>query len=521
MVSLAAPAFYSLVTQLSSASSTRAPPQCGRRGAEARPRAAETAQAAESPRFRWDELGTDLSEPQEQAMRGLSPKLPNRCKALMPRIVSLSPDDENLGVVLAFWVKAMKPKRADWLLVLKELKAMESPILAVVSGHFFFRHFATNGNFKLFYAVVLSGTCGMLYEVLEYALMEDSFEANVRDYTKLIQIYGKQNLLREAEEAFHAMKARGLPCDQVMLTALVDMYSKAGDLTRAKETFEEIVLLGLPLDKRAYGSMIMAYIRADMLDQAEDLIKQTEDLQIFSGKEVYKALLRAYSYKGDSEGAQRVFNAVQFAGTVPDTKLCALLVNAYCLSSRIDEAICVTRNMRIAGLEPCDRCVALILGAYEKVNRLEGALEFLAELEENGAAIGQEPSQLLAGWFGRLGVVHEVEQVLKEGMKSSESKQGASVLKEGTKSMARKHGVSVLKEGSKSRTSKHSNSVQREWTKGRKSKHSNSVQKEWTKGRKSNHIMSKPLQPSISVQKEGTTSRKSKHSSSPLPLQLK
>jgi hypothetical protein len=144
MVSLAAPAFYARVTKISSACTARAPSQCacapGRRGAEARPRATEApqagAEAEEAPRFRWDDLGTDLSEPHEQALRGLSPKLPNRCRALMPRIVSLSPHGENLGVVLAFWVKAMKPKRADWLLVLKELKAMESPLLAEVSLHF-------------------------------------------------------------------------------------------------------------------------------------------------------------------------------------------------------------------------------------------------------------------------------------------------------------------------------------------------------------------------------------------------
>ncbi|KQK14810.1 pentatricopeptide repeat-containing protein At1g01970 [Brachypodium distachyon] len=429
MVSLAAvPAFFhSPATRIPGYTSSRAAyPQC-RRGAEARPRAAEAAQAApaeeeEKPwRFRWNGLGSDLSEPQEEAIRGLSPKLPNRCRALMPRIVSLSPGDENLGMALAFWAKAMNPRRVDWLLVLKELKAVDSTLLA---------------------------------EVLEYALLEDSFEANVRDYTKLVQIYGKQNQLQEAEKAFRAMKARGLPCDQIMLTALVDMYSKAGDLTRAKEAFEDIVMLGLPLDKRAYGSMIMAYIRADKLGQAEDLIKQTEDQEIFAGKEVYKALLRAYSYKGDSDGAQRVFDAVQFAGTAPDTKLCALLVNAYCLSNKIDEAICVTGNMRSAGLEPCDRCVVLILGAYEKANRLEGALEFLAEIEENGAVIGQEPSQLLAGWFGRLGVVHEVEQVLKGGRNSKENRHSSSVQKDGRNSRKSKQSVSVQKEGRKSRRSK-------------------------------------------------------------------
>jgi hypothetical protein len=96
---------------------------------------AETEQTAggEAPRFRWNAFGSDLTESQKQAVRALSPKLPNRCKALMTRVACLSPGDGNLGAMLAYWVKAMKPKRADWLLVLKELKAMDSPLLAEVS----------------------------------------------------------------------------------------------------------------------------------------------------------------------------------------------------------------------------------------------------------------------------------------------------------------------------------------------------------------------------------------------------
>jgi len=57
--------------------------------------------------------------------------------------VCLSPGDENLGALLAYWVKAMKPKRTDWLLALKELKAMQSPLLAEVSDTDNSEHFAT------------------------------------------------------------------------------------------------------------------------------------------------------------------------------------------------------------------------------------------------------------------------------------------------------------------------------------------------------------------------------------------
>nr|CAD1833404.1 unnamed protein product [Ananas comosus var. bracteatus] len=335
----------------------------------------------EEPKIKWADVGYAITEAQKQAISELSPKMSNRCKALMKRIICFSPQHESLPLLLASWVKAMKPRRADWLSILKEMKRVENPLLT---------------------------------KVMEYALLEDSFEANVRDYTKIIHIYGKHNLLDNAENAYHAMKSRGFTCDQVILTVLIDLYSKAGDFIRAKEVFEEIKLLGFSPDKRAYGSMVMAYVRANMLDCAENLIKEMEAQEVYAGKEVYKALLRAYSTIGDSNGAQRVFDAIQFAGIVPDTKLCALLVNAYCVAGESDKARSVLENMRSARLKPCDRCVSLMLSAYENENNLETTLAFLIELEEDGIMIGEEASQVLARWFRRLGVVDKVEEVLRE-----------------------------------------------------------------------------------------------------------
>ncbi|KAL5574674.1 hypothetical protein UlMin_016373 [Ulmus minor] len=85
----------------------------------------------------------------------------------------------------------------------------------------------------------------LLRSVTEFALAEESFEANVRDYTKIVHGYGKENRLED-----------GFVYDQVILTKFVHIYSKAGNLKMAEETFEELKLLGQPLDKRSYGSMI-------------------------------------------------------------------------------------------------------------------------------------------------------------------------------------------------------------------------------------------------------------------------
>lgn len=335
---------------------------------------------AENPRFKWVEIGTDITEAQKKAIAKLPPLMTKRCKAIMKQIICFSPQNVSLPDLVAAWVRIMKPKRADWLVVIKELKTMD-----------------------------------LLYlEVAELALLEESFEANIRDYTKIIHGYGKQNQLQDAEKILLAMKSRGFICDQVTLTTMIHMYSKAGNLELAEETFEELKLLGQPVDKRSYGSMIMAYVRAGMPKEGETLLREMDAQEIYAGREVYKALLREYSMTGDSEGAQRVFDAIQCAGIPPDVKLCGLLINAYGMTGQSREASIAFENMRRAGLEPSDKCVALMLAAFEKENKLNKALEFLVELERNGIMVGKEASEILARWFRNIGVVEEVELVLRE-----------------------------------------------------------------------------------------------------------
>ncbi|KAI3982597.1 hypothetical protein MKX01_031336 [Papaver californicum] len=337
----------------------------------------------EKVKLKWIEIGTNISDEQKQAISKLPFKMTKRCKALMKQLICFGNNNQasDLNQLLTSWVRIMKPQRCDWLAVLKELTNLDHPLL---------------------------------FEVIELALLEESFEANVRDYTKIIDGYAKKGRILDAENVFHAMKTRGFVCDQVTLTTLINMYSKNGNLQRAEETFEDMKLLGLPLDKRAYGSMIMAYVRAGIAGHGENLLIEMESQEICAGSEVYKALLRAYSTVGDTKGAQRVFDSIQFAGIAPDERLCALLMNAYAVSGDCTGVRTVLENMRSAGLKPSDKCIALILSSYEKENKLNMALDLLIDLEKEGIMVGQEASDILAKWFRKLGVVGEVELVLRE-----------------------------------------------------------------------------------------------------------
>ncbi|KAH1045011.1 hypothetical protein GYH30_026304 [Glycine max] len=332
-------------------------------------------------RYRWIEVGKNVTKEQQQAISKLPFRMADRSKALMRQIICFSAEKGTISDLLRSWVKLMKPTRADWLSVLKELRTTEHP----------------------FYL-----------EVAKHTLVEESFEVNIRDYTKIIHYYGEHNLLEDAEKFLTLMKQRGFIYDQVILTTMVHMSSKAGNHDRAKEYFEEIKLLGEPLDKRSYGSMIMAYIRAGMPEEGENLLQQMEAQEILAGSEIYKALLRAYSMIGNAEGAQRVFDAIQLAGITPDDKICSLLVNAYAMAGQSQKALIAFENMRRAGIKPSDKCIASVLVAYEKESKINTALEFLIDLERDGIMVGEEASAVLAKWFRKLGVVEEVELVLRD-----------------------------------------------------------------------------------------------------------
>lgn len=82
----------------------------------------------EKPRFKWIEIGPNITEKQNLAMVQLLPKMTKRCKAVMKQIICFSSQKGSLSELLAAWVRIMNPKRADWLAVLKQLKIMEHPL---------------------------------------------------------------------------------------------------------------------------------------------------------------------------------------------------------------------------------------------------------------------------------------------------------------------------------------------------------------------------------------------------------
>lgn len=83
----------------------------------------------ERPQIRWAEINLDeINDAQRNHISRLPKNMTNRCRALMKQLICFSPEKTNLSILLAAWVRSMKPVRADWLVVLKEMGNMNHPL---------------------------------------------------------------------------------------------------------------------------------------------------------------------------------------------------------------------------------------------------------------------------------------------------------------------------------------------------------------------------------------------------------
>lgn len=329
---------------------------------------------------KWAEVANKIHQTGEILWPLEAKSISGKCKLVTEKILSLQADDDVLPL-LAEWVELLSPCRIDWIALLDNLKEHNDPIY---------------------------------YKVAELILEEESFQTNIRDYSKLIDAHAKENRLEDAERILKKMNEAGIIPDILTLNVLVHMYSKAGNLDRTKEAFDSLRSQGFVPDVNVYNAYIMACVNAGKPKLAESLITEMETRDIKPTEEIYMALLRSFVQTCDIIGTQRIATTMQFAGFHPTKEFCRLLVEAYGQTGDPDQARHQFDHMLSMGHKADDRSTASMIAAYETKNLLDKALDLLLQLEKDGFEPGVATYSVLVDWFGQLQLVEEAEDLLSK-----------------------------------------------------------------------------------------------------------
>ncbi|PKI45143.1 hypothetical protein CRG98_034447, partial [Punica granatum] len=210
---------------------------------------------------RWAELADKIHEANEITWPQEPKPITGKCKLATDRILSMKEEDDP-SPLLAEWKELLKPSRVDWMNLLDILKEK---------------------------------SIRLHYKVAELLLSEESFQTDIRDYSKLIDAYATENCLEDAERLLKKMHEDGVSPDILISTIVVHMYCKVGNLDRAKEAFDTLRAQGFRHNIKAYNAMIMAYVKAGQSKSAEMLMREMEARDLKPTEEIYMALLQSFA----------------------------------------------------------------------------------------------------------------------------------------------------------------------------------------------------------------------------------
>lgn len=288
--------------------------------------------------------------------------------------------------------KVVRPDRADWLYLLKYLGGEQDK--------------------------------GPFFQIYEFVLLEESFNACAQDYTNLMLAYIEVKKYETAEQTMKIMEERDIYPDLIVYTVLITMYGKLGRADLVKEKFEELKIWGLEPDPIVYCAMIEAYCHSGQLKEAELCFKDMEAAGLPFKVQIFTSLIRGYGNLGQIMEAERTFRLLQLKCIYPDRRAYSALMDAYTKIDDLEQAMQVFENMLSVGMKPTDRSLARLVIACQNKNLLEQATNLLQKLESKCLKPGSETMVSFRAWLDKLGLAEEVDLLSGEikkrrGLKSS------------------------------------------------------------------------------------------------------
>lgn len=328
----------------------------------------------------WKDVADRVHEAEEVISTQEAKPITGKCRLITERILGLGKFDDYepmISPLLEEWKELLQPSRVDWISLIEKIKELD---------------------------------CSLYLKVVEHVFDDPSFQANIRDYSKLIDLYAKQNRFEDIERILKKMSGSGMAPDAIILTGLLHMYSKANNLEQAHAVFEALKSQGYKPDLEVYNSMLMVYANSGEVKLGEKLMIEMELKDIKRTQDNYMAMLRAVAKKGDSTAADRIFGYMQFSGYPLTAESYALVIEV----SNLDNAKNYFDEMRNLGFKPDDRCTSSLISAYAKKNELGKALHLLLQLEKDGFEPGVSTYSVLVDWLAKLQLVDEAEQMVNK-----------------------------------------------------------------------------------------------------------
>ncbi|PIA51485.1 hypothetical protein AQUCO_01100372v1 [Aquilegia coerulea] len=251
--------------------------------------------------------------------------------------------------------------------------------------------------------------------IIQSEMEKRGVASNTIIYNTLMDVYGKDNKIEEAEGLFIEMKKRGLKPTSATYNILMDAYSKRMQPEIVEDLLQEMQDSGLEPNVKSYTCLISAYGRQkNMSDKAADAFLKMKKVGIKPASHSYTALIHAYSVDGWHEKASIAFDNMLREGIKPSVETYTALLDAFRRAGDTRTLMGIWKLMMEDKVEGTRVTFNILLDGFAKQGLYSEARDVVSEFGKIGLQPTVMTYNMLMNAYARGGQHSKMPQLLKE-----------------------------------------------------------------------------------------------------------
>ena len=218
-------------------------------------------------------------------------------------------------------------------------------------------------------------------QVFNWKKSKMGWEANPKEYAKMISFAGRINQPQLAADLFHEMERRGIKKTAVCFNALIHSCGRNNEAQKALQLFEDMKMTeDCQPTLVTYNTLISMYSRLCATEDMKKVFLECKESGFSPDRHTYNALIWGYMRAGHLQKMEETYNELQAGECKADVITYNAQIIGYARANALDKMEDAFSNMQKAGI-PINAMVGEILvevySRMKKFENMEGALKIM------------------------------------------------------------------------------------------------------------------------------------------------
>ncbi|KAK9144218.1 hypothetical protein Sjap_004121 [Stephania japonica] len=206
----------------------------------------------------------------------------------------------------------------------------------------------------------------------------------------MIGLYGKHQLLRDAEKVFAAAVEVGSSTSRGPLySAVIDAYAKCGKILGGLKIYEEMVRKGCELDAVTISILVNALATFGKHKEAESVIHKSFQDSLELDTVAYNTFIKAMLKAGKLHFATSIFGRMVSLGVAPSVQTYNTMISVYGRLRKLDKAIDMFDKACSLDAPLDEKAYTNMISYYGKAGKIQEAFDLFTKMQEEGIKPGK------------------------------------------------------------------------------------------------------------------------------------